>query len=174
MPGVELRILDAALDDASFGSTGEIALRGMKVSPGYLRNPEETAARYLPGGWLRTGDQGRFTEEGNVVLEGRMDDLIITGGLNVQPVEIENQAARFEGVAACAAFAVPSARWGQEVRLALVPAPGTEIQSEEVLSFLRSRLDPYKVPKIVYVVDELPRSPLGKVQRRRLAEQHAD
>ncbi|MDH3307992.1 MAG: acyl--CoA ligase [Acidimicrobiia bacterium] len=169
VPGVELRIIDDAHRDVQKGATGEIALRGMKITPGYLSNPEETASRYLNGGWLRSGDQGRLADAGYLLLTGRIDDMIITGGLNVQPLEVEIEAIRFQGVEACAAFGVPSDQWGQEIRLAVVPASGWTVPVEELRVFLQGRLDRYKVPKMVHIVDRLPRSSLGKVQRRELS-----
>jgi acyl-CoA synthetase (AMP-forming)/AMP-acid ligase II len=169
-PGVELRILGKDNCEVPAGELGQIALRGLKISPGYLNNPAETAARFLPGGWLLTGDQGRLLAGDNVALIGRLDEMIISGGLNVQPGEIEREAVLMPGLAQCAAFGVPSERWGREVRLAVVPAAGVKLDPESVRQFLRTRLDPYKVPKQVHVVDELPRTAVGKVQRFRLAE----
>lgn len=170
-PGVELRIVDADRNPLPAGSVGQIALRGLKISPGYLNNPVETAAKFTSDGWLLTGDQGRLLAEDNVQLLGRLDDMIISGGINVQPGEVEREAALIEGLAQCAAFGVRSKRWGQEVRLAVVPRAGAGLEEEAVRAFLRTRLDPYKVPKKVHIMTELPRTAVGKVQRFRLAEQ---
>lgn len=170
-PGVELRILGKDYLEVPHGDVGQIAMRGLKISPGYLNNPAENAAKFLPDGWLLTGDQGRLLPGDNVALLGRLDDMIISGGLNVQPGEIEREAALVPGLAQCAAFGVRSQRWGQEVRLAVVAAAGTQLESEAVRQFLRTRLDPYKVPKQVHIMVDLPRTAVGKVQRFRLAEQ---
>jgi len=173
-PGVELRILDKDGRELPPGGVGQIALRGLKISPGYLNNPVETAAKFMPDGWLLTGDQGRLLPGDNVALLGRLDDMIISGGLNVQPGEIEREAVLLQGLAQCAAFGVPSARWGQELRLAVVAKAGATLDPESIRQFLRTRLDPYKVPKQVHVMSELPRTAVGKVQRFRLAEQWSD
>lgn len=173
-PGVELRVLDRDLKDVGIGGVGQIALRGLKISPGYLDNPRETAAKFVTGGWLLTGDQGKLLPDDNVTLLGRLDDMIISGGLNVQPGEVEREAVLISGLAQCAAFGVASERWGQEVRLAVVAAPGARLEAEAIRQFLRTRLDPYKVPKQIHLVDALPRTSVGKVQRFRLAEQWGD
>lgn len=170
-PGVEMRIVDADHRPLGVGKVGQIALRGLKISPGYLNNPAETARKFLPDGWLLTGDQGRLLEDDNVVILGRFDDMIVSGGLNVQPAEVERELSLYPGVAQCAAFGVKSERWGQEVRLAVVPAAGATVDADAVRQFLRTRLDPYKIPKQVHIMDQLPRTAVGKVQRFRLAAQ---
>lgn len=170
VPGVELAVLDERRQPVPDGSAGEIALRGPKVSPGYLADPEQDAAHFTDDGWLLTGDEGRYDPERGLTLLGRIDDMIISGGLNVQPLEIETQAVLHGSVAECAAFALPHPRWGQEVRLAVVAVPGASVAPAELARFLRERLDPYKVPKEIHVVDHLPRTPVGKLQRSRLPE----
>jgi acyl-CoA synthetase (AMP-forming)/AMP-acid ligase II len=169
-PGVELRIVDSDRNPLPAGSVGQIALRGLKISPGYLNNPVETAAKFTADGWLLTGDQGKLLPDDNVQLLGRLDDMIISGGINVQPGEIEREAAHVEGLGQCAAFGVRSERWGQEVRLAVVPRGGAQLDPESIRAFLRTRLDPYKVPKQIHIMKELPRTAVGKVQRFKLAE----
>ena len=170
-PGVELRIIDSDRRALPVGAVGQIALRGLKISPGYLNNPLETAAKFTQDGWLLTGDQGKLLPDDNVQLLGRLDDMIISGGINVQPGEVEREAAFVEGLSQCAAFGVSSERWGQEVRLAVVPRSGAQLDAEAIRKFLRTRLDPYKVPKQVHIMKELPRTAVGKVQRFRLAEE---
>lgn len=171
VPGVELRVVDDEVRDVPLGASGEVLVRGLKVTPGYLRNEAKTAERFLPDGWLRTGDRGRLAEGRHLMLEGRMDELIITGGVNVQPEEVEMHALRFPGVEACAAFSVPSDRWGEEVRLAVVLAQGgAEPETEALRDYLRTRLDRYKVPKVIHTVEQLPLTSLGKVRRSDLAK----
>jgi long-chain acyl-CoA synthetase len=170
VPGMELKIVDEHGREVTDGSPGQIALRGAKVSPGYLNNPEQTAARFVDG-WLLSGDRGRMISDGNLILLGRLDDMIITGGMNVQPEEIERELHAFEGVAECAVFPVASTRWGQEVRLALVPQPEAHVDAQLLRDYLKTRLDRYKVPKQVHLVEQLPKTSVGKVQRRRLTEQ---
>ena len=167
VPGVELRIVDESGHDVSAGTVGQIALRGAKVSPGYFKSPEQTAQRFVDG-WLMTGDLGRQINGNNLVLEGRVDDLIISGGVNIMPGEIEAVVGSIEGVSECAAFGVPSTRWGQEVHLAVVAKPGSEMSPEVVSDALRTRLDKFKVPKGIHFVDELPTTSLGKIKRKTL------
>jgi acyl-CoA synthetase (AMP-forming)/AMP-acid ligase II len=174
VPGVELKIVDEALEEVADGVAGQIALRGAKISPGYLDNPEETARRFRPDGWLLTGDQGRVTAGGNLAVLGRIDDMIISGGINVQPGELEAEVHAYAGIAECAAFGVPSPRWGREVRLAVVPKAGAVVDPEALRLFLRTRMDPYKLPKRIHVLNNLPRTSVGKVQRFRLAETLAE
>lgn len=170
VPGVELRLLDERRNEVGPGEAGEVALRGMKVSQGYLSNPQATAEKHIPGGWILTGDEGCLTARSNLTLLGRLDDMIITGGLNVQPREVEIEASLYEGVAECAGFGVPSERWGEELHLAVAPASGTVLEADALRTFLRGRVDGYKVPKKIHLVDQLPRSSLGKIQRRQLAQ----
>jgi acyl-CoA synthetase (AMP-forming)/AMP-acid ligase II len=170
VPGVELRLLDEHQNEVGPGQAGEVALRGLKVSPGYLSNPQATAEKHLPGGWILTGDEGLLTTKSNLRLLGRLDDMIITGGLNVQPREVEIEASLYEGVAECAGFGVPSKRWGEELHLAVASAPGVAVDTDALRMFLRGRVDAYKVPKQIHLVDQLPLSSLGKIQRRQLAQ----
>ncbi len=169
VPGMEVSIVGGDHRELAPGEVGQIALRGLKVSPGYLDRPEATAARFLPSGWMLTGDQGRLSAAGDLTLAGRIDELIISGGINVQPGEIEVEALVHDGVAACAAFGVPSERWGQEVHLAVVVADGARVSPEDLRSFLAGRLDRYKVPKVVHLLEELPYTSVGKLQRATLA-----
>jgi long-chain acyl-CoA synthetase len=171
VPGVELRLVDPDRNEVRPGESGEIALRGAKVSPGYLSNPKATAEKRLPGEWVLTGDEGQLTAESNLLLLGRLDDMIISGGLNVHPREVEIEASLFEGVAECAGFGVPSERWTEELHLAVATTDGAAVDPEALRLFLRGRLDGYKVPKKIHLVDRLPRSSLGKIQRRQLARE---
>jgi long-chain acyl-CoA synthetase len=168
--GVEVKIIDQDGATVPSGTVGQIALRGLKISPGYFANPEQTARTFVDG-WLLTGDLGSMADGGLLHLHGRADDMIITGGMNVQPQEVEEALRDLEGVVECAAFWVPSDRWGQEVRLAVVTSPGYQIDIDRVKQHLSGKLDPFKVPKVVHAVGELPKTPLGKLQRRRLTQQ---
>ena len=170
VPGIELKIFDDRDHEVEVGVAGQIALRGAKVSPGYLDDPETTAERFLPDGWLLTGDLGRLTPGGDLALLGRIDEMMITGGINVQPLEIENEVRLLPEISDCAAFGVASQRWGQEIHLAVVSSPGSTIDPERIRTHLRSRLDPFKVPRHVHLIESLPRTSVGKVQRFRLAE----
>ncbi len=169
VPGMEVRILGPELEESRPDTAGQIALRGPKVTAGYFNAPAETAARYLPSGWLLTGDEGSLDERGNLTLKGRIDDTIISGGLNIQPAEVEKETLSIPGVAACAAFPVPSRRWGQEVQLAIVVDPDG-VEPAAIRALLAERLDRFKVPKAVLVVDSLPYTSTGKLRRSELAQ----
>jgi long-chain acyl-CoA synthetase len=169
VPGMEVSIVGDDHRELAPGEVGQIALRGLKVSSGYLDRPEATAERFLPSGWMLTGDQGQLSAAGDLTLAGRIDEMIISGGINVQPGEIEVEALVHDGVASCAAFGVPSERWGHEVHLAVVVADGACVSPEDVRSFLAERLDRYKVPKVVHFLEELPYTSVGKLQRATLA-----
>ncbi len=170
VPGMEVRILGPELEELPPGDDGQIALRGLKVTAGYFNAPTETEAKYLPSGWLLTGDEGALDERGNLSLKGRIDDTIISGGLNIQPAEVEKETLALPGVSACAAFPVPSRRWGQEVHLAIVAGP-EGVEAAAIRTSLGERLDRFKVPKSVLIVDSLPYTPTGKLRRSELAQQ---
>lgn len=170
--GVEVSLMDEDGSPASTCREGQIAVRGPKVSPGYLIGGD-VRTEHLTGGWLPTGDLGRLTETGDLIILGRADDLIISGGLNVQPREIESAASMVTGVSACAAFGVASDRWGQEVHIAVVPKPGSDFTTAAFLAQLRTTLDPYKIPKAVHIVTDLPRSNVGKIDRRGMSAHYS-
>jgi malonyl-CoA/methylmalonyl-CoA synthetase len=168
LPGVELAIAAADGTPAEPGAEGEIVLRGPQVFGGY-RGADATEAFY-PGGWFRTGDIGVVDpDEGYLSIVGRSKELIITGGLNVYPREVELALEVEPSVSAAAAVGVPSERWGEEVVALVVPADGREIDEAALLAAARTRLAPYKCPKRLVVVDSLPRNSLGKVVRREAA-----
>ena len=152
LPGVEI-----ALD-----ANGEIMVRGENVFGGYLGNPAATAERFEDG-WFRTGDLGSFDADGYLRIEGRSSDLIISGGFNVYPREVEEQLRTHAAVADAAVVGVPSQRWGEEVVAFVVPAAGAEVDPGTLSSHAAERLAPYKVPKRILVVDTLPRNAMGKV-----------
>ena len=169
IPGVEMRILGEDLREVDAGTVGQVALRGAKVSPGYLNDPEQTAKRFLPDGWHLTGDAAHLSDDGYLLLRGRLDDMIISGGLNIHPEEIEQHVRTYPGIAECACYGVASERWGQELRMAIVVEDGGRIEPDAVLQHLRQHVDRWKVPKVVRVVDALPKTSVGKVRRFVLA-----
>jgi len=169
--GVDLRVLDD--DDREVpwdGLTiGEICARSNHVMIGYWNRPEETADA-LRGGWLRTGDLGVVDAAGYVTIVDRRKDLIISGGENIHPAEIEGVLAEHPSVAECAAFGLPDEQWGEAVAVAVVPHPGRAVSEAELQAHLAGRLARYKLPRYWLWLDALPKTALGKVRRQALAQ----
>jgi long-chain acyl-CoA synthetase len=172
-PWVELKIVDPVTAEAlPPHSVGEIWLRGPNVTRGYFNRPEETAAALTPDGWLRTGDGGYVDEEGYLFLTDRIKDMIVSGGENIYPVEVEEALAQHADVADVAVIGVPDGRWGETVKALIVPRPGARPTPESLVAFARERLAGYKLPRSVEFVDEFPRTPSGKVLKRELRQRH--
>ena len=171
LPGTEVRVVDQ--DDPRevlpIGSEGELLVRGPQVFGGYYRKPDETAAVFVDG-WFRTGDIVSLDEDGFVSVVDRIKELIITGGFNVAPTEVENALRMHPSVADAAVVGVPSVHSGEDVVAAVVAAPGQTIDAEALRTFARDQLTPYKVPRRIVVVDELPVSLIGKVLRKKVRE----
>jgi acyl-CoA synthetase (AMP-forming)/AMP-acid ligase II len=173
-PWVELKIVDPVSGKPlAPRAVGEVWLRAPNVTPGYYNRPAETAAALTPDGWLRTGDGGYVDEEGYLFLTDRIKDMIVSGGENVYPVEVEEALARHAHVADVAVIGVPDAHWGESVTALIVPRPGTKPTADDLIAFARERLASYKLPRSVEFVDELPRNPTGKVLKRELRERYA-
>ena len=153
----------------STGEVGEICVCAPWVTPGFWKRPELDRER-LCDGWLRTGDLGRMDAEGYVFLADRKEDKIITGGFTGYPAEIEGTLAEHSAVAECAVFAIPDPKWGEAVRAAVTLRPGHEANPDELIAFCKQHLARFKVPKAVDVLDELPKSGVGKILRRALRE----
>ncbi|HWQ29001.1 MAG TPA: 2-succinylbenzoate-CoA ligase, partial [Dehalococcoidia bacterium] len=155
--------------DAAPGEPGSIVLRGPVVMAGYWNQPE-ASARALRDGWLHTGDLGVVDAEGYLYVLDRRDDLIISGGENVYPAEVEAVLLAHPAVADAGVFGVPDERWGQAVAAAVVLAPGARVSEDELRAFCRERLAGYKTPAGIRFADALPRTTAGKLQRRLLRE----
>jgi long-chain acyl-CoA synthetase len=170
-PWVELRIVDPA-SGAPCGprEVGEVWLRAPNVMAGYYNRPAETAAALTPDGWLRTGDGGYLDEDGYLFLTDRIKDMIVSGGENVYPIEVEDALARHPAVDQVAVIGVPHERWGETVKALVVPRAGTVADADELVAFARARLAGYKLPRSIEFVDTLPRTPSGKVLKRELRE----
>jgi long-chain acyl-CoA synthetase len=168
-PSTRIRIVDQhdSLQDLPIGEQGELLIAGPQVFAGYWNCPKETEAVLLPGGWLRTGDIAIADDDGFVRIVDRMKELIITGGFNVYPSEVEDVLRDFPGVADLAVVGIPAAGdSGEEVVVAIVPLAGATVDADRVQAFARERLAGYKVPRRVVVMDDLPRSQIGKILRR--------
>ncbi|MFO1294544.1 MAG: AMP-binding protein [Rubrivivax sp.] len=170
-----LRVVDAADRDVAPGERGEILIRGDNVMLGYWRQPEASAAA-LAGGWFHSGDIGHFDAEGYLWVDGRAKEMIICGGENVAPAEIENLLLECPEVAEAAVVGRPDAAWGEVVVAVVAPKPGRALSAPALLARLEGRIARYKHPREVLLLDELPKTALGKVRReelRRLAAQGA-
>ncbi|KEP76096.1 long-chain fatty acid--CoA ligase [Microbacterium sp. SUBG005] len=172
LPGTECRVVDPD-DPRTDVERGELLVRGPQVFSGYYGKPEETEAVFVDG-WFRTGDIVTIDEGGFVRIVDRIKELIITGGFNVAPTEVENVLRQHPGVADVAVVGLPSEHSGEEVVAAVVPTAPGELDVEAVRAFARGILTPYKVPRRIVVVDDLPRSLIGKVLRRQVREQLLD
>lgn len=167
VPGTEIKIADAAGSDVARGEIGEIVVKGPMVMKGYHKNPEATAAM-IQNGWLYTGDLGSIDEDGFVYHLGRKDDLIITGGFNVFPAEVENVLLKHPDILEAGAVGVPDEDRGQLIKAAVVSRPGTIVSGSELKTFCRRHLADYKVPKLIEFREALPKTSTGKVSRREL------
>jgi len=163
----ELRLVDEQGRDVAPGESGEIWVRGANVMDGYWDKPRETAAA-LAGGWYRTGDVAHADADGWLYVDGRRRDVIISGGENVYPAEIENVLAACPGVAEVAVVGRPDERWGEAVVAVVVPARGAALTRDGLCAFLDGRVARYKHPRDVVIADALPRTALGKVKREEL------
>lgn len=169
LPGVELRVVGEDGEELPIGEVGMLEVRGPNVFKGYWRLPEKTNAEFRPDGFFITGDMARYDENGFLYLVGRAKDLIITGGYNVYPKEIEEVLDAMDGVVESAVVGVADADFGERV-IAVVKPSGQPPTAETLIAALRAQLAGYKVPKEIHFVDELPRNVMGKIQKNVLRE----
>ena len=175
LPGIELRVTDPETGrPLAAGEIGMIEVRGPNVFPGYWRMPDKTAAEFRADGFFITGDLGTIDARGYVQIVGRGKDLVISGGYNVYPKEIETELDALPGVVESAVIGVPHPDFGEGVTAVLTVRPGAEVSEADVLASLKQRLANYKLPKRVLVVDELPRNAMGKVQKNLLRDAYRD
>ncbi|MQA73405.1 MAG: AMP-binding protein [Solirubrobacterales bacterium] len=171
LPGIEVSVRDRDGRELGPGADGELVVRGPQVFAGYLNRPEETAAAFTEDGWFRSGDIARLDpEHGSFAITGRLKEMIITGGLNVFPREVESALDEHDAVGGSAVVGVPSEKWGEEVVAFIVPRAGELSSAEALIAHCRERLSGFKCPKRVLVVEELPTNEMGKVRRERLVE----
>jgi long-chain acyl-CoA synthetase len=171
LPGVEIRIVDPdTADDVPVGAVGEIWTRSAYNMAGYWQKPAETAATITDGGWLHTGDAGYLDAEGYLFLHDRIKDMVVSGGENIYPAEVENVLLAVDGVVDAAVIGVPDDTWGETVKAIVVRGPGSEVTATDIIAFCRERLAHYKCPTSVDFTDVLPRNPSGKILKRELRE----
>jgi malonyl-CoA/methylmalonyl-CoA synthetase len=172
LPGVQLRIYDDKGHACRTGDIGQIEVKGPNVFKGYWRMPEKTAEEFTTDLWFKTGDVGKVDEHGVVSIVGRSKDLIISGGYNVYPAEIEGYLNEQPGVAESAVVGVPHPDFGEAVVAVVVAKPGVALDAAALIASMKNKIAAFKVPKRVFVEPELPRNQMGKVQKNLLREQH--
>jgi acyl-CoA synthetase (AMP-forming)/AMP-acid ligase II len=168
LAGVEIKVIDEAGNTVPAGTVGEIATRSSKNMRGYWNNPEATAATIDAEGWLRTGDAGYLDEDGYLYIHDRVKDMIISGGENVYPAEVENALYSHPKVADVAVIGVPDPKWGEAVKACVVVKAGETLTEAELIAHARTLIAGYKCPKSVDFIPALPRNPSGKILRREL------
>jgi len=178
LPGVAVRVVDERGMRVPEGEIGQVQVRGPNVFGGYWRLPEKTAEEFTPDGFFRTGDVGHFGGPGRpgnyLTLVGRSKDLIISGGYNVYPKEIEGYIDAMPGVVESAVIGLPHPDFGEAVAAVVVAKGAAAVNAEAIIARLKSQIANFKVPKRVWVVTELPRNAMGKVQKNLLRDQHRD
>jgi len=172
LPGVSLRVMDDKHQPCTCGEIGGIEVKGPNVFKGYWRMPEKTTEEFTDDGWFKTGDVGKVDERGVVTIVGRSKDLIITGGYNVYPAEVEGTLNDMPGVAESAVIGVPHPDFGEGVVAVVVARPGAALSAGELIAALKTRIANFKVPKQLFIVPDLPRNAMGKVQKNLLRDQH--
>ncbi|MEM9501339.1 MAG: long-chain-fatty-acid--CoA ligase [Pseudomonadota bacterium] len=170
VPGVEIEVRSSDNKQVPRGEIGEVCIKSPSNTAGYWNLPEATAKTIDSDGWLHTGDAGVMDDDGYIYIQDRIKDMIISGGENVYPAEVENAIFGHPAVAEVAVIGVPSERWGEEVKACVVCKPGLEIDESEVIAYTRERIAAFKAPKSVEVIPEMPRNPSGKILRRQLRE----
>jgi malonyl-CoA/methylmalonyl-CoA synthetase len=172
LPGVEVRIVNSETGEIlPNGEIGDVQLRGPNIFKGYWRQPEKTSASFSADGWFKTGDLGLREKDGYITLCGRSKDLIISGGLNIYPPEVERVLAEHPAVNACAVIGCLDKEWGEKVTAVVVLNKDESVSGEELIRFCRERLAPYKSPKAIVFRDGLPRNAMGKVQKADLRKE---
>ncbi|MGA7802457.1 MAG: malonyl-CoA synthase [Gammaproteobacteria bacterium] len=175
LPGVSVRVTDDDDQPVADGTVGQLQVKGDNVFKGYWRLPDKTAEEFTADGWFRTGDQARRDTNGYLSIVGRSKDMVITGGYNVYPKEVESVIDALDGVVESAVIGLPHADFGEMVAAVVVrDAGGASLDEARIISTLKTRLAGYKVPKRIFFADSLPRNTMGKVQKNLLRRQYAD
>lgn len=175
MPGIDVRIVDPETnEEVPNGTPGEVVCKGYNIMKGYYKMPEATAETIDKDGWLHSGDMGVMREDGYLVITGRLKDMIIRGGENIYPREIEEFLYSLEAVRDVQVVAVPSRKYGEEVGAFIIPKPGYDIAPEDVRDHCRGRIAWHKVPRYIAIVDAFPLTASGKVQKYKLREMAAE
>ncbi|ASJ90740.1 long-chain-fatty-acid--CoA ligase [Porphyrobacter sp. CACIAM 03H1] len=168
LPGVAIEVRGPDNVEVPRGEIGEVCILSPSNTAGYWKLPEATAKTIDPDGWLHTGDAGVMDEDGYVYIQDRIKDMIISGGENVYPAEVESAIYGHPAIAEVAVIGVPSAKWGEEVKACVVPKPGCEVDEADVIAWARERIAAFKAPKSVDIIPMMPRNASGKILRREL------
>jgi long-chain acyl-CoA synthetase len=171
VPGIEVQIRDQEGNQVREGHEGEICIRGRNIMKGYLNNPTDTKNAFWEDGWFRSGDIGLFDDNDYLFIVDRLKDMIITGGENVYPREVEEIIYSRSDVQECAVVGLPDREWGERVTAFIVPRPGNEVSSDDLKTYLKQHLSAFKIPKKYVVLEEMPKSPAGKILKRELRKQ---
>jgi len=170
-PSVEVKVANHETgEELKSGEQGELCCRGYNVMKGYYKNPEATSSAIDSDGWLHSGDLGVMDSDGYFRVTGRIKDMIIRGGENIYPREIENFLYSMSQVEAIEVAGVPSQKYGEEVGAFIKKRPGTDLNEEDVKDFCRGKISRYKIPKYIFFVDEYPMTASGKIQKYKLRE----
>ena len=172
LPDVEVKIVEENGPELSAGQVGEIYARGPRIMTGYWGDADKSARVITGDGWLRTGDKGWMDEDGYIYLAGRGDDMIIRGGENISPEEVEDILHAHPGIDEAAVIGIPHPDWGQVPCAVVVLKKGADVDEDEVMAHCRSRLAGFKRPESVIFIDLLPRNPMGKVLKKKLREEY--
>ncbi len=172
LPDVEVKIVNEEGKDLPPFEVGEILARGSRIMTGYWKDDEKTSQVITKDGWLRTGDEGWMDEDGYIYLAGRGDDMIIRGGENISPEEVENVLHSHPDIEEVAVIGIPDPEWGQEPRAVVVLKKGKTTTEEDIMEYCRSRLAGFKRPRSVVFLDSLPRNPMGKILKKDLREKY--
>jgi long-chain acyl-CoA synthetase len=165
--GVEMRVVDENDEEVAQGEVGEIVIRGHNIMKGYWQRPEATEEA-MRGGWFHSGDMARIDEDGYFFIVDRKKDLIIRGGYNVYPREVEEVLYEHPKIREAAVVGVPHDEWGEEIGAAVVPMEGEELSPEEISAYVKERIAAYKYPRVVWFLDDLPKGPTGKILKREI------
>ncbi|NVM54006.1 MAG: AMP-binding protein [Candidatus Helarchaeota archaeon] len=173
LSGIEIKVVDADCCEVACGEVGEIIARGNNIMQGYWQKPDKTA-QTVRDGWLHTGDLGKMDEEGFIYITGRGKDLIISGGENIYPLEVEDALLSHPAVLECAVIGIPDENWGEAVTAFVILQPGVkeglDVTEEELINHVKSRIASYKKPQNIYFKRKLPKSPQGKILKRKIRE----
>ena len=172
--GNEVRIADADGNLADLETESEVQVRGLNLMQGYLKNPEATREAFTTDGWYRTGDLGKMDSDGYIFVTGRLKELIIKGGENISPREIDDVLYRHKMVMEAAAFPLPDDNYGQTVAAAIAPRPGENVSESELRQLCLDAVGEYRSPTQYFFLNELPKGPSGKIQRLKLTDQYSD